>query len=122
MGNAMTANHAGRLTVPEAATIFGLIGLLVGAASIYFGPAMWTAAVGVLVIGAITKPALASVGGGAIGLAGGSAAILWIGTQCPPATTCEPGFELAPYRVFIGATLVIGVLCFAILITRRIGQ
>lgn len=107
------------LTDAQAALCFVLIGALVGAAGAYFGPAAWIAGVGLLLIASRVEPPLASLAGAGIGLAVGTATLLWIGASCPAASTCEPDFDMRPYLASIGIALTLGVASLVALVWRR---
>jgi hypothetical protein len=86
---------------------FGLVGLVVGVVSTYFGYLAWPAALGLVVISVLSRPRFPTLAGALVGTGLGSALLLWIGSQCPPATTCErQGIE--PYVGFAIVTLALG--------------
>lgn len=89
--------------------LFGLIGLVAGAMSIYFGYAAWVFAIMTVGISFVFSPRAASMGGALAGIGVGSGVLLWWATRCPPATSCEPGFRLEPFVALVLVTLTVGL-------------
>jgi hypothetical protein len=102
--------------------LFGLTGPIAGAVSIYFGYAAWPFAIAIAAIALAFPPRVASTGGALAGIGVGSGALLWWASQCPPATTCEPGFAIEPFIAFVVVSLVAGLALSALHITGLRGR
>ncbi len=107
-------NAHGELSAPrdgisplEAWFTFGLVGVVTGAVSTYFGYLVLPVTLALVVIAVLSRLRLPTLAGALAGSGLGSAILLWIGSQCPPATICErQGME--PYVGFAVVTLAIG--------------
>lgn len=113
----MNAN-AEPMTPGQLWLVFGLVGLVAGAMSVYFGYAAWPFAIVTVGISLVFSPRAASTGGALTGAGMGSGALLWWATRCPPATRCEPGFALEPFVAF-AVIAGIGGLCLSLLFLAR---
>ena len=98
--------------------VFGLVGLIAGAMSIYFSYPAWAFAIVIATISLAFSPRAASAGGALGGIGIGSAAMLWWATRCPPATSCEPAFAIEPFVAFAVVTLIVGAGLSLLLASR----
>lgn len=104
----MRENSADPMTPRQLWLLFGLIGVMAGTMSVYFGYAAWPFAIGIAAIALAYAPRAASTGGALTGIGVGSGGMLWWASRCPPATTCEPGFAIEPFIAFVVVSLGVG--------------
>jgi hypothetical protein len=98
---------------------FALVGLVVGALSAYFGPLTLPAVFGLLSIAALSTPRLSTVSGSLLGLGIGAAGVLWLGSQCPPSTTCTAEFPIGAYVATAVVAISAGIVLTVLAITKR---
>lgn len=100
------------MTRIEAWLAFAVIGVLIGAVSMYFGYPAWLVAIAMVVVAFLTR-GWAALAGALVGIGAGASALLWIGSRCPPSTSCGPAFSLELFVAFgvvaLGAGLMASV-------------
>lgn len=106
------------MTGREAILGFALVGAVVGSAAAYFGYLASPAILGLLLISAVYRPRLATLAGSLVGMGLGTLLVLWIGSRCPPATTCTADFPIQVYVATAAAALALGTL-LAVVVRMR---
>lgn len=107
------------LTTNEALLSFAVVGLVVGALSVYLGYFAWFVPVALVLSALLGRSALAATSGALLGIGVGAASLLWYATQCQPGTMCEPRFAIQYYVLFAAIALMGGLACSVWLVVNR---